>query len=200
MNHQAANTNQLNAVSLDETTATDPALRSSGVQAKAGRLLSVPPAGAAASEPPLVSIRSIADADLLEPAYAYLCSYCRNVLAPRLAERFSVAIYELYANALRYGSAWGEVKLELFKGVRGVRLTITNHAEPEQIERLQQHVGRIQADASAAYGAEMNAFEGGGRSPMLGLVRVAHESGLHLSLNVVGERVEISAEDTGERD
>ena len=178
--------------SLDDRIDGNPS-RASGVQARAQRAPSAPPQAGAADRP-LISIGSPADPALLEPTYAYLSAYTAFCLAPRVAERLNVAIYELYANALRYGSSAGEVRLELELSAGGAAtLRVSNHAEPAQLERLNAQLASVQADAGAAFTTEMNRFAGGSQPPpMLGLVRVAHESGLQLELRRDGARVELS--------
>lgn len=144
---------------------------------------------------PLISIGSPADPALLEPTYAYLSTYTSLCLAPRVAERLNVAIYELYANALRYGSNAGEVRLEIERDPRdgSAQLRVSNHAAPEQLERLTAQLGCVQADPAAAFASEMSRFAGGSQPPpMLGLVRVAHESALALEARCDGDRVELS--------
>jgi hypothetical protein len=181
--------------SLDEPIEGSPSRRASGVQARAQRALSSPPQAGTADRPrPQISIGSSADPALLEPTYAYLSAYASYCLAPRVAERLNVAIYELYANALRYGSPAGEVRLELELSANGsATLRISNHAEPAQLERLLAQLDNVQSDAGAAFATEMNRFAGGSQPPpMLGLVRVAHESGLQLALERDGARVELS--------
>jgi signal transduction histidine kinase len=194
LKHRALDTTNLD--SSDNPVARDPRRRASGVQARAKRQSSRPPQVVAKGEPPpLISIGSPADPALLEPTYAYLSSYTFLCLAPRVAERLNVAIYELYANALRYGSSAGEVRLEIERNHRdgSARLRVSNHAEPEQLERLNAQLARVQADAAAAFAAEMNRFAGGSEPPpMLGLVRVAHESALVLAAKCDGDRVELS--------
>src|SRR5437868_8430444 len=66
-----------------------------------------------AGESSLISICAPADPALLEPTYTYLSAYCCACLPPQLAERMNVAIYELYANALRYGTRDALVRFEL---------------------------------------------------------------------------------------
>ena len=143
--------------------------------------------------PPLISIGAPADSTLLEPTYAYLSSYCFACLPPQLAQRLNVAIYELYANALHYGAAGSQVRLELHKTPSGARLVITNSAEPELRERLALQIARVERDPEAAFSAEMDRFAGGSSTPpMLGIVRVAHESALAIELRVDGEQVRVS--------
>lgn len=193
MKHRAVRTTRL---SPDDQVDRDPGRRASGVQARAARAEpSVPPLATAPRELPLVSIGSPADPALLEPTYAYLSAYTALRFPPRVAERLNVAIYELYANALRYGSSKGEVRLELEHGPSGsgVVLRVSNQVESPDLERLKLQIGRVQADAGAAFNAEMERFSGGSEPPpMLGLVRVAHESALSLELRVEGGRVVLS--------
>lgn len=191
MKHRAAETN----LDLDEGIASDPSLRVSGVQARAARAESVPPASIIGAQVllPLISIGSPADPALLEPTYAYLSAYTSFCFSPRVAERLNVAIYELYANALRYGSPASEVRLEIERRGNGAALRVSNRAEGPQLERLKTQLAQVQADASAAFANEMNRFAGASQPPpMLGLVRVSHESGLKLELSQDGERVEVS--------
>lgn len=194
MKHRARNATHLE--SLDRPVTLDPSRRASGVQARAQRQPSSPPQALAELEPtPLISIGSPADPALLEPTYAYLSTYTSLCLAPRVAERLNVAIYELYANALRYGSKAGEVRLEIERDPRdgSALLRISNHAEPEQLEHLSAQLTRVQADPAAAFTTEMDRFAGGSQPPpKLGLVRVAHESALVLEVRREGDRVELS--------
>lgn len=182
--------------SLDEPIDRDPSRRASGVQARVRRAEpSTPPVADAAGQLPLISIGSPAEPALLEPTYAYLSAYTSFILAPRVAERLNVAIYELLANALRYGSPAGEVRLEIGRSPSGAGATlrVSNHVEPDQLARLHAQLGAVQADAGAAFTTEMNRFAGGSQPPpMLGLVRVAHESALALEARLEGERVELS--------
>jgi len=153
----------------------------------------MPAVKTARAERPLISIGSRPDPTLLEPTYAYLSAYTASCLEPRVAERINVAIYELYANALGHGSSSGEVRLEIERTARGAKLTVMNHAEPARVARLQTHLARVLADPNAAFMTEMNRFAGGSQPPpMLGIVRVAHESALVLELSVEGDVIAIS--------
>jgi hypothetical protein len=179
---------------LDDAVPSDPLRRGSGVQARAQRQDSeAPSAAATAAVLPLISLGAPANPSLLEPTYSYLSVYCSAVLSPRVADRVNVAIYELYANALRYGTSASEVRLELDRDERGVLLRITNSSDPANVARLGQQVARVRDDARAAFEAEMKRFGGDSQPPpMLGIVRVAHESQLRLDLDVDGARVVIS--------
>lgn len=178
---------------LDELTASDPALRGSGVRARAERAPSAPPISFAEAAPALISIGSPADPELLDPTYAYLSAYCNAWLPPQVAQRLNVAIYELFANALRYGTPGVEVRLELHKTPAGARVTISNDAPAEQRERLARQISRVERNPERAFRAEMERFAGGSTTPpMLGIVRVAHESGLKMALGLDGDSVRIS--------
>jgi hypothetical protein len=194
LKHRALDTTKLD--SSDDPVARDPSRRTSGVQTRAQRQPSrAPQARAGRQQSPLISIGSPADPGLLEPTYAYLSTYTSLCLAPRVAERLNVAIYELYANALRYGSRAGEVRLEIERDPHdgSACLRVSNHADPEQLERLSSQLDVVQADPAAAFAAEMNRFAGGSEPPpMLGLVRVTHESALTLEVQRDGDRVELS--------
>ena len=182
-----------NLEEIEDPVASDPGRRSSGVQTRAARRVSLtPPEPAQLAEPPLISIGAPADPALLEPTYTYLSAYCFACMPPQVAQRLNVAIYELYANALRYGSQRGEVRIELCRAGRGFDLCVANFAEPAHILRLKQQIGLVQEDAAAAFSGEMNRFDGASQPPpMLGIVRVAHEVSLPLDLRCDEQRVEI---------
>ncbi len=181
--------------SADEPVPSDPLRRFSGVQPRAERRDEAGRPGVSGQRAlPLISIGAPADPALLEPTYAYLSAYCFAVLPPQVAQRLNVAVYELYANALRYGTAAGEVRLEIWQSEAGAGLRVSNSVEEPQLGRLQTQVSRVQTDAEAAFSTEMNRFAGSASQPppMLGLVRVAHEAGLALDLLVDGSRVTVS--------
>jgi hypothetical protein len=89
----------------------------------------------------------------------------------------------------------GEVRLQLERSASGVgaRLTIANHVEPAQLAKLSAQVARVLADPRLAFAGEMDRFAGGSHPPpMLGLVRVAHESALLPELVCERDRVAIT--------
>jgi signal transduction histidine kinase len=193
LNHRARSSDS----SPEEQIADDPSRRVSGVQAKAARSASSPPEASLPGSPPLISIGSPASESLLEPTYAYLSVYAFTAFAPRVAERLNVAIYELYSNALRYGSNAGEVRLELSRtqSGQGALLRVSNCVDAEGAGKLQSQLSRVLTDPAAAFTTEMNRFASASQPPpMLGLVRVAHESSLRLELRSEGSRIEISTQ------
>ncbi len=188
LNHRARDNKDL----LDAAVASDPQRRMSGVQTRAQRHEPLDPAALGAAAPPSISIGAPADESLLEPTYAYLSAYCTRVFAPRVAERLNVAIYELYANALRYGRG-DEVRFQLGRLEGGAWLRVESSAEPSDVARLREQLARVREDAEAAFNREMSRFGSDGQpAPMLGIVRIAHESRLSLELELDGARVAIS--------
>jgi hypothetical protein len=188
----SARTANPHASLLEDPTASDPTLRVSGVQARAERHASARPQGSLV-EAVLISLGAPAEPALLEPTCTYLAAYCDLCLPPQVTQRLNVAIYELYANGLRYGSSAGEVRLELAKTARGVRLSVSNRAEKPERERLVAHLERVKADPAAAFSNEMNRFASGSQpAPMVGLVRIAHECQLVLELELHDDRVVLS--------
>lgn len=184
-----------NLVSGDDATTSDPRQRASGARLRAERIPSSPPPAPvlAQHESAQLSIVMPTSEALLEPTYAYLSAYCFAVFGPSVAQRLNVAVYELFANALRHGSETGEVRLELRRRGSAVLLLVTNRASESQLDRLREHLERVQCGPSAAYQREMSRFEIPGQpSPMLGLVRVAHEAGLAIRLHVDEDWVEVS--------
>jgi hypothetical protein len=180
-----------NFTDLDEAVASDPQRRSSGVRARAERVSSSP-APAVAAELPQLSIATPASESMLEPTYAYLSAYCFAVFGPAVAQRLNVAVYELFANALRHGTPGSEVRIELYRAGRGAVLTVQNRASEPQRSRLRRQIERVQADPSGAFQNEMNRFVGASQpAPMLGIVRVAHEAGMPLELGIEDDVVEL---------
>lgn len=168
----------------------DPRSRSSGVRRAEPVSAHLPVVLGAA---PQLSIGMPASEALLEPTYAYLSAYCFAVFGPGVAQRLNVAVYELFANALRHGSGQEDVRIELRRFGSGVMLLVTNHASAAHVERLRKHLDRVQCSPKAAFNREMSRFEAAGEGePMLGIVRVAHEAGLALHLRVEGGSVEMS--------
>lgn len=191
MTNRARETNE--RYESDDPVASGPESRASGVQARAVRRASLGPSQQdELGELPLISIGGPADPALLEPTYAYLSAYCFACLAPPVAQRLNVAIYELYANALRYGTERGEVRLQLRRSQGGVELRVSNFADAAHLARLEAQINHVAEDPSAAFSDEMSRFAPACQPPpMLGLVRIAHEAGLPLELRCDRDQVEI---------
>lgn len=176
----------------DDEVASDPQRRASGVRTRAERVPSTQQLSAI-NEPPQLSIAMPASEAMLEPTYAYLSAYCFAVFGPTVAMRLNVAVYELFANALRHGTPGSEVRIELRRLGNGVALVVRNRAEAAPLARLRRQLERVQSNAGAAFANEMDRFVGGSQPPpMLGIVRVAHEAGLRLELSVDQNEVQIA--------
>lgn len=175
---------------LDEAVSSDPQRRSSGVRARAERVPTSP--APALADLPQLSIATPASESMLEPTYAYLSAYCFAVFGPAVAQRLNVAVYELFANALRHGVPGSDVRIELYRAGRGAVLTVQNRATEPQLSLLRKQIERVQADPSGAFQSEMNRFVGASQpAPMLGIVRVAHEAGMPLELGIENDVVEL---------
>jgi hypothetical protein len=144
-------------------------------------------------ERPLISIACPPRLELLEPTHAYLSAYCSTCLPPAVAQRLNVGIYELCSNALRYGATGHEVQLELRRTAAGSELWLENGASAEHSERLAQQVARVKRDAETVFAEEMGRIATGTALPMLGLVRLVHESALELELELEGSLVRVTA-------
>jgi signal transduction histidine kinase len=181
---------ETNSEDFEEMAPADLQTRSSGVRRAEPASAHLPVVLGAA---PQLSIGMPASEALLEPTYAYLSAYCFAVFGPGVAQRLNVAVYELFANALRHGSGQGDVRVELRRFGSGVMLLVSNHATPAQVERLRRHVERVQSSPKDAFNREMSRFETATEpAPMLGIVRVAHEAGLALHLRVEDGWIEVS--------
>ncbi len=142
----------------------------------------------------LVLIRCAPGSDVLEPTHSYLMAYASARFGTRAAERLGVAAYELFANAMSYGTL-SDVCLELIDSTAGGAVRVSNTTTPARISMLRAHLDKIDKDGSGAMAQEVRRFAGGGPRPMLGLARVKHEAGLHLDVDVTGDRVTILARD-----
>jgi hypothetical protein len=140
----------------------------------------------------LVQILCSSGSSLLEPTHAYLTAYCTARFGPRTSDKLSVAIYELLANAIAYGSL-GDVVVEVLEGTVSPGVRVTNDTTLARIGMLNTHVAKLRADPGKTLLDEMKRSGSGTVRPMLGLVRVVHEAGCHLDVNVTGQRVVVTA-------
>jgi len=142
----------------------------------------------------LLSINCAAGSDMLETTHAFLSSYLNNRFRPQIAQRLSLAVYELFANGLNYGSVTSDVMLELMQSSSLISVRVENDTIPARVQMLAEHLQRIRDNAEATFLEEMRrSVSGGAPRAMLGLVRVAFEAGLPLELTVNGRRVSVSA-------
>lgn len=141
----------------------------------------------------LVLIRCTPGSDVLEATHAYLMAYANARFGSRSAERLGVAAYELFANAMSYGTL-SDVCLELLETASGGAVRVANTTTAARIGMLKAHLEKLERDGQAMLANEMRRFAGGGPRPMLGLARIRHEAGLSLQVDVAAERVTIMAQ------
>jgi hypothetical protein len=140
----------------------------------------------------LVHLLCSAGSDMLEPTHAYLTAYATNRFGSRAGERISVAVYELIANAMSYGSL-GDITIELTEEAMSKGVRVTNTTTPARIEMLATHVNRLRADPGKTLLEEMRRSGSGGMRPMLGLARVVHEAGFQLDVDFTSRKVTVWA-------
>jgi hypothetical protein len=143
----------------------------------------------------LIRVTCDAGANPTEQLLAFLTSYASVRYPAHLAQRVSVAAYELIENGLSYGSVANEVVFEMLQDDAMIELAVTNHAVPARISRLREQVARLKVDAATAYAEEMKrSLQGGIQRSMLGLARVVHEARMELSVEESAQgRVVVSA-------
>jgi hypothetical protein len=142
----------------------------------------------------LVLIRCAPGSDVLEPTHAYLMAYASARFGARIAERLGVAAYELFSNAMSYGTL-SDVCLELIDSGSGGAVRVSNTTTQARLSMLRAHLEKLDKDGAGALSNEVRRFAAGGPRPMLGLARVKHEAGLHLDVDVTDDRVTILARD-----
>jgi hypothetical protein len=141
----------------------------------------------------LVLIRCTPGSDVPEATHAYLTAYANARFGSRAAERLGVAAYELFANAMSYGTL-SDVCLELLETSRGGAVRVANTTTPARLGMLKAHLDKLERDGQSVLANEMRRFAGGGPRPMLGLARIRHEVGMTLDVDVASERVTILAQ------
>lgn len=126
--------------------------------------------------------------DVLEPLHRFLSSFVRLRLRPVIAERVSLAGYELLANGLAYGRVNSDVLFELTQRGDSITITVKNHTVATRIRMLTLHLEKLRAGPEAAYLDEMRrSVSGGTPRAMLGLARVMHEAKMTLDQAAEGD-------------
>jgi hypothetical protein len=105
----------------------------------------------------------------------------------------SVAVYELTANALSYGSMNQDILVELWLRPDSVALRTSNQTIAARVSMLNDHLAKLRTQGEGALEEQMRRSAAGGPRPMLGLSRIVHEVGLRLDVDVEGTRVTITA-------
>jgi hypothetical protein len=151
------------------------------------------PAADPAGSTTLVLIRCTPGSDVLEATHAYLTSYATTRFGARSAERLAVAAYELFANAMSFGTL-SDVCVELLEASSGGAVRVANTTTAARLGMLKAHLDRLERDGPAMLANEMRRFASGGPRPMLGLARIRYEAGMTLDVGISGERVTITSQ------
>ncbi|MGC4064804.1 MAG: hypothetical protein QM784_09200 [Polyangiaceae bacterium] len=146
---------------------------------------------------PLVILRVVCDAgsNILEPTHQYTMAIAKARFRSTVAEKVSLACWELFSNALSYGSISRPVVLELIDSNTFVELRVSNDAIAVRCQLLDQRVKQLKLDAKGTYLEEMRrSVSGGVPRATLGLARVVHEGKMDLDAVVVNSsRVTVTA-------
>lgn len=146
----------------------------------------------------LVRVLCSPGSDSLEGTHQFLSSYAQGRFRQQIAQRLSVAGYELLANALNYSSMADEVTIELMELPEFAAIRVANETIAPRISMLNEHVAKIRQSPEATLVEEMrrSVAAGPGRGPvrpMLGLARVVHEASMQLDVVVEERRVTMTA-------
>jgi len=131
--------------------------------------------------------------ELIESTHAFVTSYFGGRLHPQVAQRASLAAYELIANALSYSTMNEDIVFEFFENERQLALRVSNRTIAARIGMLKDHLAKVRANPEQALTEEMRRSVTGGPRPMLGLARIVHEGAFALELAVDARRVTLTA-------
>jgi len=142
---------------------------------------------------PLLRLVVASGSSMNEEIHRFIQAFCRSRYRTSIAERFGTAGYELFVNALEYGTISRPVMMELREQSGRIELAVNNETIPARLRMLEERLNVIRRDPKAAYLEEMRrSVNGGYPRAMLGLVRIAHEVGLLPQLKVEQPRVTVS--------
>jgi len=135
-----------------------------------------------------------AGSSILEPTHLYVTTLAKIRFRPTVAEKVSLACWELFSNALSYGSMRRPVILELCGLKDFVELRVSNESIAARCELLEQRIQQLKIDAKGTYLEEMRrSISGGLPRATLGLARVAHEGRMELFCTIHQCRVLVTA-------
>ncbi len=142
---------------------------------------------------PLLRLVVASGSSMNEEIHRFIHAFCRSRYRTSIAERFGTAGYELFVNALEYGTISRPVVMELREQAGQIELSVNNEAIPARLRMLEERLKVIRRDPKSAYLEEMRrSVNGGYPRAMLGLVRIAHEVGLLPQLKVDQPRITVS--------
>jgi hypothetical protein len=142
----------------------------------------------------LVRVLCSPGSDSLESTHQFFSGYTKSRFRPQVAQRLSVAVYELMSNALNYSSMADEVAIELMEVPESAAIRVANETITPRVSMLTEHMAKLRQNAEATLVEEMRrSVAGGPVRPMLGLARVMHEASMQLDFLVNERRVTMTA-------
>src|SRR3954465_7234306 len=116
----------------------------------------------------LVRVVCTAGSGALEYTHAFVSAYATDHLRGAIAQRLSVAVYELLSNALNFGSISSEIVLELIASDSRVGIRVSNQAIPARVSMLADHLLKVNTNAEQTFLEELRrSITGGIPRPML---------------------------------
>lgn len=136
--------------------------------------------------------------DALDDMQDFATRYCRRRWSGDLADRARLAACELLENAVRYATAGSEVALTIVDTAIGFELRVTNDAVESRVALLRKRIEETSSPgAGDAYRKALRKLlsETGEHSAAsgLGLLRLRHEAGVDLALEVQGKKTTVIA-------
>ncbi len=142
----------------------------------------------------LIRVECNSGSDMLTCTHTFFTAYCEANFRPHIAQRLTVAAFELLENGLRYGGIRHKVVIELLQSTDWLAVRVSNEAIPARVAMLREHLARIETNPEAVFVEEMKRSMGGANQrAMLGLARLAHEARLSLTADLHGQMVSVMA-------
>lgn len=133
-------------------------------------------------------------AEVLDYTHSFFTDFSESHFRPNVAQKITLAAFELLANGLKFGTMSQKVVIELLQGNSWLVLRVSNSTIPARIAMLTEQLEKIRVNAEAVYLEEMRkSMNGNGQRAMLGLARLAHEAHLELQVEVDANRVVVEA-------
>jgi hypothetical protein len=129
---------------------------------------------------------------ITEELHTFVVAFTRLRYRPTVAERISLTSYELFANALNYGSVNRMVTLVLSEDSDAALVTVSNESISARSKQLVERCAQLAQDPKAVYMEELRRnVTGGIPRAMLGLARIVYEAKVELSATVDGNLVTV---------
>jgi len=141
----------------------------------------------------LIRVELNSGSEMLTCTHTFFSAYCDGNFRPIVAERLTVAAFELLENGLSYGGIREKVVIELLQVDCGLGIRVTNEAIPARLAKLLEQLERVGANPETVFLEELKRSMSGTNRAMLGLARLAHEARLELFAQVRDRHVEVVA-------